>query len=202
MLAQLSTLKARLGIAETDLQYDDLPTNTLLALSARFDKECNRTFARTVDATHEFDSDDLEIIPPIYPIESVTKFELKQNETDGWIEQTDVEFIIRKGCTISLKSQLPVLSSFSGGGNDFGLARITYTGGFLLPGSADVPSATRLPSDIEQAAIEQAAAWFYRKDQIGLEIRWDKGGAYLRLSQLDLLPQVRAVLRRYERWAN
>jgi len=201
MLSQLSTLKARVGVADLDLQYDDLLTNTLVALSARFDNECNRTFARTVDATHEFDSDDLEIIPPIFPIESVTKFELKENETDGWAEQTDVEFIIRKNCTISLATQ-PALITLNASRSTFPpQARITYTGGYLLPGSADVPSATRLPSDIEQAAIEQAAAWFYRKDQLGLEIRWDHGGAYLRLSQLDLLPQVRAVLRRYERWA-
>ncbi len=197
MLAQLSTLKARLAIADTDVSNDDLLTNILAAISARFDKECNRTFARTVDATQEFGSDDLEIIPPIFPIESVSKFELKQNETDGWIEQTDVKFLIRKGCTISfsqaLNHQLSTLNNCS-------ISRLTYTGGYLLPGSADVPSATRLPSDIEQAAIEQAAAWFLRKDQVGLEIRWDKGGTYQRLSQLDLLPQVRAVLRRYERW--
>ena len=200
MLAQLSTLKARLGIADADVSNDDLLTNILTALSARFGNECNRTFARTVDATHEFDSDDLEIIPPIFPIESVTKFELKQNETDGWVEQTDVKFLIRKNCVISLATQ-PALITLNASRSTFPpQARITYTGGYLLPGSADVPSATRLPSDLEQAAIEQAAAWFLRKDQVGLEIRWDKGGAYLRLSQLDLLPQVRAVLRRYERW--
>ena len=69
MLAQLSTLKIRLNIADTDLQYDDLLTNTLAATSAMFEKECNRTFARTVDATYEFDSDDVEIVPLIYPIE-------------------------------------------------------------------------------------------------------------------------------------
>jgi hypothetical protein len=67
-----------------------------------WDNECNRTFARTVNATYEFDSDDLEIIPPIFPIESVTKFEPKENETDGWMEQTDVAFVIRKKCIISL----------------------------------------------------------------------------------------------------
>ena len=94
MLAQLSTLKSRLAITVSD--YDTILTNALTAISVRFDNECNRTFTRTASALHEFDSTDLEISVPCYPIESVTKFELKENETDGWTEQTDVEYLIRK----------------------------------------------------------------------------------------------------------
>ena len=90
MLTQLATVKQRLGISEIDVQYDAVLTTAIQALSARFDKECNRTLARTVDATHEFPADDTEILPSCYPIESVTKFELKENETDGWVAQTGV----------------------------------------------------------------------------------------------------------------
>ncbi len=196
MLAQLSTLKARLAIADTDLQYDDLLTSALAATSAMFEKECNRTFARTVDATYEFDADDLELVPPIYPIESVSKFETKENETDGWVEQTDVKFLIRKGCTISLSQAINNQPSTI---NICTLARITYTGGYLLPGSADVPSATRLPSDLEQAAIEQAASWFMNRDKLGLTRYWPKGGIYLDFLKTYLLPNVRSTLDRYQR---
>jgi hypothetical protein len=199
MLAQLATLKACLAIAVDDTQYDDLLTSALAATSAMFEKECNRTFARTVDATFEFDLDDVELVPPIYPIESVSKFETKEDETEGWVEQTGIKYVIRNGCIISLKTPLPVLSTFSGGGNDFGLARITYTGGFLLPGSADVPSATPLPSDLEQAAIEQAASWFMNRDKIGLTRYWPKGGIYLEFLKTYLLPNVRSALDRYQR---
>src|SRR5207244_851250 len=89
MLTQLSTVKSRLAIDEFNVQYDTLLTNALTAISTRFDHECNRTLARTVGALHEFSADDLEILPPLYPIESVTKFELKETETNGWTEQTD-----------------------------------------------------------------------------------------------------------------
>src|SRR6266550_8600675 len=98
MLTQLSTVKSRLALTVTD--YDTLLTNAINAVSARFDKECHRTLARTTTATHEFDADDTEILPPCYPIESVTKFELKFNETDGWSEQTGVQYLIRTRCVI------------------------------------------------------------------------------------------------------
>jgi len=63
MLTQLSTVKSRLALTVTD--YDDLLTNAIKAVSARFDKETNRTLSRTATGTHEFDADDSEI-PPRY----------------------------------------------------------------------------------------------------------------------------------------
>src|SRR5205814_10479243 len=98
MLTQLSTVKSRLALTVTD--YDDLLTNAIKAISDRFNKECNRTLARTTSATHEFDASDTEILPPCYPIDSVTKFELKFNQTDDWSEQTGVEYLIRINCDI------------------------------------------------------------------------------------------------------
>src|ERR1043165_3086444 len=104
MLTQLSTLKSRLALTVTD--YDDLLTAAIKSISARFDKETNRTLSRTVAAMHEFCPSDTEILPPCYPIESVTKFETKTNETDGWSEQTGVKFLLRRACVISLSSPL------------------------------------------------------------------------------------------------
>src|SRR5436190_22822459 len=106
MLTTLDSLKARLVIDPTNVQFDDLLTNTLLALSARFDAETNRTLARTVDATFEFDADNTEISVPCYPIESVSKFELKTTEAEGWFEATAVAYLIRNQCIISLSSPL------------------------------------------------------------------------------------------------
>src|SRR5437867_2872685 len=127
MLTQLSTIKSRLAITVTD--YDALLTNTIKAVSARFDNECNRAFARTVNAAHEFSAEEIELRPPCYPIESVTKFELKSNESDGWTEQTGVEHLIRRQCVISLLFPLSSLLAP-------GLGRVTYTGGYVLPGTA------------------------------------------------------------------
>src|SRR5438034_10862349 len=123
MLTQLSTVKSRLALSVTD--YDDLLTSAIKAVSDRFDKECNRTLARATAATHEFDASDTEILPPCYPVEAVTKFELKTNETDGWTEQAGVQYLIRRQCVVSLHSPLSSLRSPS-------IGRVTYTGAYVL----------------------------------------------------------------------
>src|SRR5580765_3140865 len=101
MLTELSTVKSRLSIPDTDVTQDDLLTFAIEAISARFDQETNRTLARTEDATFEFDSDDSEICVPCYPIESISKFETKLSESSGWTEVTNVEHLIRNSCIIS-----------------------------------------------------------------------------------------------------
>src|SRR5881227_3832716 len=98
MLSTLSTVKARLGIADFTVEFDDLLTTALTALSARFDREANRTLTRTANTTHEFDACETEIIPPCYPIESVSKFETKSTEAEGWIEQIGTDYVIRRSC--------------------------------------------------------------------------------------------------------
>jgi hypothetical protein len=196
MFTQFSTLKIRLSIDESDVQFDSILTNTLLALSHRFDSVCNRTLARTVNATHEFDAGDLEIIPPIYPIESVSKFETKPSESEGWIEQTGVDYLIRSACIISLQSRLDAQTSML----NPSVARITYTGGYVLPGSTPSAGQTALPEDIEQACIEQAASWFQNRDKLGLARNWPHEGTYQQFLNLELLPEVTAALRPYMRW--
>ncbi len=197
MLSTLAALKARLSIPDTDPQHDDLLTGVLTALSARFDQETNRTLARTINATFEFDPADTEICVPVYPIESVSKFELKTTEAEGWVEQTNIDYIIRRACITSLPAPLnlqPATFNFQQS-----IARVTYTGGYVLPGTTPSPGQTPLPSDLEQACIEQAAAWFLRRDMVGLDTSWPKGGILQRFSKLDLLLPVQQVLNRYRR---
>src|SRR5438045_2158333 len=140
MLTSLTAIKSRLAITVTD--FDDLLTNALKAVSARFDNECNRRFARTVNATQEFSAEEIELRPLCYPIESVSKFELKTNETDGWSEQPGIEFLIRRQCVISLALPLGTFRE---------QARVTYTGGYVLPGTSPGAGQTALPDDLEQA---------------------------------------------------
>src|SRR5713101_516516 len=195
MLTQLSTVKSRLALTVTD--YDDLLTNAIKAVSARFDKETNRTLSRTTTATHEFDATDTEILPPCYPIESVTKFELKSNEADGWSEQTGVEYLIRRACVISLSARL---NSQPSPLNSPALARVTLTGGYVLPGTTPSAGQTALPDDLEQAAVEQVAYWFRNRENTGLLRSWPHDGTYQAFLQSDLLPEVKAVLKKYERF--
>src|SRR3954471_2280427 len=142
MLTQLSTVKSRLAIDALDVQYDALLTTATDAVSFRFDKETNRTLARTADITFEFSADDAEISVPSYPIETVQKFETKTSESAGWTQQTSVEYLVRNSCIISL--QTPLISQLSTLNSQLPLARITYTGGYALPGTTPSPGQTAL----------------------------------------------------------
>jgi hypothetical protein len=199
MLTQLSTVKARLGLPTGDLQFDDLLTRAIGATSARFDRECNRCFARAAGAVQEFGAMETEILASRYPIETVTKFELKTDETEGWVEQQGVRWMLRGGCVISLGGSLSAVAQSLWGGPQVG--RVTYTGGYVLPGGVVGAGQSALPADVESAAVEQVAVWFQQRDKLGLTHYWPKDGVYLAFIQAPLLPQVSAMLRPHRRWA-
>jgi hypothetical protein len=198
MLTQLATVKARLEILATDVAHDDLLTRAIQAVSSRFDRECNRTLARTVDATQEFGPGDTEIVARCYPIEAVTKFELKTTEGEGWVEQAGARYVLRQGGVISLGTPLSFVPQVSWAGPQ--VARVTYTGGYVIPGTAPGAGQTALPADLESAAVEQVAVWFQHRDKLGLIRHWPSGGTYMVFNQLPLLPQVSAMIRPYRRW--
>jgi hypothetical protein len=193
MLTDLATIKNRLALDPFDTTYDLLLLRAIVAVSARLNCETNRSLARTENASYEFSARDTDILVPCYPIESVSKFELKCSETEGWVEQPDVDFLVTRNCVIVLPLPLSAATSTRA------IARVTYTGGYLVPGSPDLPGATRLPAELEQAAVEQTAYWFQTREKIGLKRQWPQGGSYEEFADPDLLPSVRAVLARYTR---
>ena len=110
---------------------------------------------------------------------------------DGWTEQPLPRYIIRQGCVISLGTPLGSLSQ---------QGRVTYAGGYVLPGLTPGPGQTALPRILEQAAVEQIAYWFQNRDRCGLTRIWEYHGTYRDVADLDLLSSVRAVLFQYTRW--
>ena len=196
MLAQLPTIKTRLALLDTDPTYDALLTSAIKALSARFDRDCNRTLARAVDTTFEFDASDTEIVPPCYPIESVKGFALKTDEAQGWVPQPQPTFLIRKSCIISLAVPLSQPTTLT----QIPIAQITYTGGYVLPGTDPLAGQKALPPDIEDAVTEQIAFWFQRRDKLGIHTYWPRDAAYQQWTVQDLLPSVEATLNRYRRY--
>ena len=83
------------------------------------------------------------------------------------------------------------------------LGRITYNGGYILPGRTPASAGqTPLPGDLEQACIEQVAYSYQRRAQLGLMSVSNDSGIVQQFQSSDLLPQVRAVLNHYERWVN
>jgi hypothetical protein len=196
MITQLVTVKKRLEIALSDATYDEVLTRAIEAISARFDRECNRTLARTVNITQEFCADEIEIPAICYPIESIGRFEIRSTASAGWVEQASVDYIVRRNCVISLAVPLvphPPACVPS-------VACVTYTGGYVLPGTAVAAGQTALPADLESAAVEEVAGWYQQRDKVGLLREWPSGGTYLSLSQLPFLPEVSAIIRRYQRW--
>lgn len=198
MLTQLATLKARLGLPESDVKDDDLLNALIEAVSGRFDKETNRTLARGAAVTEEFSGEECELRPARYPIESVSAFALKSDETTGWETQEDVVFLIRKASVISLAGPL---------GTSAQQLRVTYTGGYVLPGATVSAGQTALPKELEEAAILQVVNLYQNKDRQGIASLGGAGGSVTMnpvsvVAPFDLLPLVMNTLKKYERWVN
>lgn len=190
MLTQLSTVKARLAISTAD--EDLLLTNVIKAVSARFDIVCNRRFACEIAATEEFSGDETEIRVGCYPIESVSLFELKASERAGWVAVSpDPDFIIRRNCIVSLYGRLA-------GWRYRG--RVTYAGGYILPGDEVKPGQTPLPADIENACVEQVAYWYQNRSTLGLTRVTDSAGLTTVTLSQDLLASVQSTLDQHVRW--
>src|SRR5829696_1137616 len=119
MLTQLSTVKSRLRLESFDVADDTLLTNYLKHASGRFAQECNRIFDRMAGATFEYHAHEREITPDRYPIESVTGFDLKSTEAEGWVPQSDVAYVISpEKCLIELAMPL---------GHSRQIARVSFT---------------------------------------------------------------------------
>lgn len=195
MITQLSSVKSRLGIDAFDTADNTLLTNAIKAVGARFNQQCNRIFERAAGAVYEFQADKIAIWPALYPIESISAWELKSNETDGFETLDTPDYILRKAgnikCLVYLAAPL---------GSENQVARITYTGGYVAPGTTPGSGQTALPDDIEQAAIEQVAYWYQNKARLGITAISGDGGSIQQFAQLDLLPSVKATLKAHERW--
>jgi hypothetical protein len=194
MLTQLATVKGRLGIELFDTTDDVLLTNIIRHVSARFAAACNRVFDYGADLTFEFRADQSSVLVDRPPIESVSQFELKSSETEGWLLQSAIDYLLLPQRT-GLELAAPLGCSRQ-------LGRVTYTGGYILPGASPTGNQRALPDDIEQTCIEQVAYWYQRRSQLGLVSVSSEGGVVQQFQSSDLLPQVRAVLKHYERWVN
>jgi hypothetical protein len=196
MLTTLASVKSRLSLP--DNTFDDLLTAAIKSVSARFDNETNRTLARTENAIHEFDPNDTELSPSCYPIETVSRFETKTSESTGWQEvQPMPDHLIRGACIITLP--VPMNHQLATCNLQPATVRVTYTGGYLLPGSDPVAGCQALPDDLEQACVEQVAFWYQRRDLLGVRTTWPQAGNYEQFAAQDLLPSVIAVLKRHQR---
>ena len=189
-LAVLITVRTRLGIE--DAVDDGILTNFIGWAGDLFEKYCHRSFERSTTATDEFNGDEREISLSRTPVESVTAFALKSTEAEGWVTESPTpDFLLRKGCIITLKAQL---------GTRDDLGRVTYTGGYVLPGTNPEEGQTALPKAIEQACIEQVAYWYQNRSRLGFTGIAAEGGSVSLHPKLELLPIVKLTLDQYVRY--
>lgn len=185
MLCQLTTVKDELGIGNSDTTDDVRLTRLIKHASELFDQFCNRTFARAAGVIHEFRGDEMEISIKSYPIETLTSFELKNNETAGWEIQSGIGYVLRSLCIVSLNAPL---------GTAQDQARITYTGGYVLPGTSPGANQMALPTAIEDACVRQVCHWYRSRNTEGVasastggsSIAWDAKSPLLPVVQFDL----------------
>ncbi|MCX8156699.1 MAG: hypothetical protein N3J91_09680 [Verrucomicrobiae bacterium] len=212
MLTQLATLKARLGIPAFETAHDARLADLIRFVTARFELECHRRFARRENAAYDFRADALEVRVDRYPVESITALALRRAGQAQW------ETLPEVGAQISVSQALIELAAPLGHAGE--LARVIYTGGYVLPGNTPGAGQTALPDELEQAAVEQVAYLFENRHRLGLvsvgggsgaiEILRElnllppgtsqtSGTVWFKYAQVDLLPQVRVILRHYTR---
>jgi len=199
MLTELATVKARLKIADSDIVDDVLLTGFMALVSGRMQNDCNRVFDRAVNAQFEFRGDEHDLLVDRYPLESVSLFETKNSEAEGWVAVADpVDYLISPGrAVIELRDQLATSRQ---------LGRVTYTGGYVLPADqgdkGEVPAGqTALPAEVEQSVVEQIAHLYKNRDRLGISsVSGDGGGLSLDKASWVWLPAVAAVVEKYTRF--
>jgi hypothetical protein len=205
-LGTLLELKAHLLNADLrdEILWDTPITTIGKGVLARMEKFCNRNFPRVVGDVFQASADRSSLWLPRAPVEVVTTIELCSNPADGWQTQvlTDIIFSqdLQKG-----------MLDFGGGLGFFRLqsdrwtrVRVTYTGGWWFPDDsetdADLPTgAGYRPDDLFLAWILQCQHAFRAFDKKGAgELQPDD--AARPLASLELLPEVKEILRTYIRY--
>ena len=154
-LALIADLKNRLSLP--DATDDALLQRFLDWASAAAEGYCNRAFAYVASDTYIFSADRCSVVLPRYPVVNISLIETQQNSLAAWATQS-VDYTLRQASGIlDLQSQL---------GTRTQLARITYSGGYVLPGNTPGVGQTALPGDLENSIIEQAAAWYVQRNSL------------------------------------
>ena len=189
MLTTLTNLKLRAGITGTE--DDTLLTAISNAVEARFNGVCNRVFARSATAELIFDADRVAILLPCYPVESLTGLYLRDNATSSWTFQDGLLYELDAAAGI-LHLTVPI-------GTRWQRCRAVYAGGYVLPGTEATTGQTALPTDVEQAAIEQALHIYHRRHDLRFTDTTGETAAARQLRNVDLLESVQAALAPYRR---
>ncbi len=205
--SNLASLKAWLLPAGliTGSDYDQQIAAIGLGVVGRFERHCNRKFARVEDFVEIFPADRTKHVVQRYPIEAISKIEVQQVKQDGFAELPDL--------IINQQNDAGLIYFYGQQGWQRGLVRITYTGGFFWEtlDSDDDGFPTELPDGATAIEAELLLAWqlqcehvWTQRDKLGLAIGTDPHASHTRvvpsLALIDLLPDVEKLLNGFIRY--
>jgi len=186
-----------------DTQYDSVLQTIASGIAERFNKYCNRKFARVAGEQVTFDAQRTFYLTPRFPFETLTKLELHATTTDVWDD-----------ITTAIVQSDPAIGWIYFGcflGDPICLVRLTYTGGFFYetkePTDEGYPTAvpagsTPVPPDLKGAWLMQCLHEFQCKDRLlptGLADAV-KSRTDLRFEQMQLLPEVQNAISQFRRY--
>ena len=204
-LGTLTDLKTFLLNASlrSSTDYDTVIEAIGLGVAGRFEQFCNRKFFRTVGDLYVTNADRLTMVLPRFPLETVTKIEIRDDLNQGWVDQGTVNNVL-----FNLRESAGIIQFAGYLGASFSRIRITYTGGYWFPDDGlsqtigDLPSgATLLPNELKTAWLLQCEAVWAVKDKLGISIgEGPESRRTVTLANLVLLPEVEAVLNNFRRF--
>jgi hypothetical protein len=195
-LGTLSELKTWLLADElrTDAGWDSQLTRLGQGVAASMEAYCGRKFAREVGATWECRGDRSMIVLPRYPIEELTKVEMREGVGSGWSDITS---------QVEDWSVLSGLVEFgSAPGSSISRLRATWTGGYWWDSSEDGSEtkpvlAEALPADLKFAWLQHCRACWARYPKLGTPV--NTVSQPTALVTMNWAPEVLDVLLSYRR---
>ncbi len=196
-LCLLSDVRDRIGVEATDTANDDAIRGIIRGVSALFDQVTNRTLLLNAsDATETLIPSGDMIHLKRYPIVSVTSVK----------EALDYDFAAATALTVNtayrVMNQRGVIFRLSIDWlKKHDSVQVVYKGGYVAPGDTPAASETALPGELREAAIMQSQFILKRRDDIGQTSHSNTGFSVTTFSPMNLLPMVRAILKKHKRWA-
>jgi hypothetical protein len=190
MLTTLAKVKRRLGLPDSDLQYDTLLTDWIAAVTAGFERYCGRGLVREVDHEQRYEAHRMFVPLDLYPVEGATlAFELRSRGSISGALLASVPYgMSPAGSVVELDVPLGVQGQ---------QVAMKYTGGYVPSGAVVGPGQYGMPADLENAATETVATWFMLKDRSGLSSWSSAGFVGGKIVGGPLLASVEAVLKGY-----
>jgi hypothetical protein len=203
ILGTLTELKVHLlnEALRTPTTFDATIAAIGKGVAGRMEKYCTRKFWRTAGDTYETNADRAMISLPRYPVEAVTKLEIRDDLATGWVDQGSVNSI-----ALNLNSAAGLLDLGSYIGASFSRLRVTYTGGFWFPDDgqteSDRPSgAAARPDDLYLAWLLQCERLWSVRDDLGVAVTGDKQVQFVSqtIASFELVPEVKEILNAHRR---